>query len=333
MMRRRQFLASGFLSIATQSAAWAVQGAAVHRLAIVHPSEPPQALTSSNDNLVGNALRRLEKLGFAEGKSLEVFRFCALGSTSKLRELVSNAVATKPDVILAISGKTVTLLKEMTGTIAIVGAMSDPIAYGLVTSLSHPGGNITGASVDPGIQIWVKRMTILKEAVPRMTRVFYVAPDTTWTTAVGVGVKAAGEKTGVTLVGPPVDSPHGEAEYKKAFAEASAEIDAVIVSSAPENFTVRKLIVGLTQERRLPALYPYRNYVTEGGLMSHDIDLTDVWLKIAEQIAAIFRGEKPGNIPIYQPRQFRFIINMAAAKAIGFQFNQNLIAMADEIVD
>jgi putative tryptophan/tyrosine transport system substrate-binding protein len=333
MMRRRQFLASGFLSIATRNAAWALQGTTGRRLAIVHPSEPPQALTSSNDNLVGNALRRLEKLGYAEGKSLEVFRFCALGSTSKLRELASDAVAAKPDVILAISGKTVTLLKGKTGTIPIVGAMSDPIAYGLVTSLSHPGGNITGASVDPGIEIWVKRMTLLKEAVPQMTRVFYVAPDTTWTTAVGFGVKAASDKTGVALVGPPVDSPHGEAEYRKAFAEASAGIDALLVSSAPENFTVRKLIVSLTQERRLPALYPYRNYVTEGGLMSHDIDLTDVWLKIAEQIAAIFKGDKPGDIPIYQPRQFRFVINMAAAKAIDFQFSQNLIAMADEVID
>src|SRR6478609_4409313 len=113
--------------------------------------------------------------------------------------------------------------------------MSDPVAYGLLTSLSHPGGNITGASVDPGIEIWVKRMALLREAVPSMSRVFYVAPDSTWTTAVGLGVRAAAEKIGVELIGPPVENPHGEAEYTKSFSEVSKRADAILVSSAAEN--------------------------------------------------------------------------------------------------
>ena len=107
-------------------------------------------------------------------------------------------------MILAISGKTVSRLRKLTSTIPIVGVMSDPVAYGLLTSLSHPGGNITGASVDPGIEIWIKRMALLEEAVPGMSRVFYVAPDSTWGTAVGLGVKAAAVKIGVELIGSPL---------------------------------------------------------------------------------------------------------------------------------
>jgi putative tryptophan/tyrosine transport system substrate-binding protein len=256
-----------------------------------------------------------------------------MGSTEKLRELAAAVVATSPDVILAISGKTVSHLRKLTSTIPIVGVMSDPVAYGLVTSLSHPGGNITGASVDPGIEIWVKRIALLKEAVPSMSRIFYVAPDSTWTTAVGLGVKAATEKIGVELIGPPVEDPHGKAEYIKAFSGLRSRADAILVSSAAENRTFGKLIVKLAQDSRLPALYPYRTYVSDGGLMAHDLDIADIWTRAADQISWIFRGEKPGDIPIYQPRQYHLVINMEAAKAIGFEFRPNLIAMADEVID
>ncbi|UIN34882.1 ABC transporter substrate-binding protein [Methylobacterium oryzae] len=332
-MKRRQFLVSGLICLAYQDRAKAVQGETVHRLAVLHPSEPTGNLTVNSSNLVGNALKHLEKLGYVEGKNLEVGRYSALGSTEKLRELAAEVVLTKPTVILAISGKTVSHLSKLTRTIPIVGVMSDPVAYGLVTSVSHPGGNITGASVDPGIDIWAKRITLLKEAVPGMSKVFFVAPDSTWTTAVGLGVKAAAEKTGVELIGPPVENPHGGTEYTKAFSEVSKRSDAILVSSAAENRTQGKLIIKLAQDNRLPALYPYRTYVTDGGLMAHDLDIADIWTKAADQIAMIFKGENPGDIPIYQPRQYHLVINMEAAKNIGFQFQQNIIAMADEVID
>ena len=173
-MIRRQFLASGIIYVGHQCSAKAFQGDSVHKLAVLHPSEPLENLTIKSSNLVGNALKHLEKLGYIEGKNLEISRYSALGSTEKLRELAATVVLAKPDVILAISGKTVSRLRKLTSTIPIVGVMSDPVAYGLVTSLSHPGGNITGASVDPGIEIWVKRMALLREAVPSMSRVFDV---------------------------------------------------------------------------------------------------------------------------------------------------------------
>ena len=314
-------------------AAWGAPGSANRRLAIVHPSEPPQNLTRANGNLVGNTLRRLEKSGFVEGQTLEIERYCALGSTDMLRTLAAAAVQSHPDVILAISGKTVSELKRLTDTVPIVGVMSDPVAYGVVSSLSHPGGNVTGASVDPGIDIWVKRMALLKEAVPGLKRVFFVAPDTTWTTAVGRSVRAAAGTIGVELVGPPVENPHHETDYAKAFFGVADRAEAVLVSSAAENRTFGPQIVKLAEASRLPALFPYRNYVVEGGLMAHDIDLTDIWNRVADQIVGIFKGDKPGDLPIYQPKRFRFVINMAAAKVIDFEFSRNLIAMADEVLD
>ncbi|MGW8788667.1 ABC transporter substrate binding protein, partial [Heyndrickxia sporothermodurans] len=94
-----------------------------------------------------------------------------------------------------------------------------------------------------------------------------------------------------------------------------------------------KLIVKLAQDNRIPALYPYRAYVDEGGIMAHDLDIADIWTRAADQIAWIFRGDRPGDIPIYQPRQYHLVINMGAARTIGFEFKQNLIAMADEVID
>jgi putative ABC transport system substrate-binding protein len=176
-------------------------------------------------------------------------------------------------------------------------------------------------------------MALLKEAVRGLTKVFYVAPETTWTTAVGLGVKAAAEKSGVELIGPPVESPHQEADYTKAFASAPKHADAFLISSALKNFTNRNVVINLSQEYRFPALYPYKDYVTAGVLMTHDIDQRDLYLAIIDQIVKICNGANPEDIPIYQPKHFRFVINMSAVKAIGFQFSQNLVAAADEVID
>lgn len=332
-MRRRQFLTSGLIYTASFSSAWAVQGAPVRTLAIVHPSAPPQILAAKSNYFIGNALDKLEESGYIEGKNLKIERYCALGSSEKLRKLCAEAVKASPDVILAISGRTVTILRDLTNKIPIVGLMSDPLSYGVVKSLSHPGGNITGASVDSGIEIWVKRITLLNEAVPGLKKLFYLAPETSWTTAVGLGVKAAAEKCGVGLVGPPVESPHQGVDFEKAFANIPEQVDAALISSASENFTNRFKIVDILQEKKLPAMYPYKDYATAGGLMAHDVNQKDLYYAIVHQIVRIFDGDLPGDLPIYQPKHFHFVINLSAAKAIGFEFNQNLVAAADEVID
>lgn len=332
-MERRTFLASCFLCAASARAGIAAESVGIRRLAILHPSAPSTSMTGDGTPVFRILFRHLEKSGYVEGRNLVVDRYAPLGSKQSLRAMILAATETKPDAILAVSGKTVSHLKRLTATIPIIGVMSDPVAYGLVTSLSHPGGNVTGCVVDPGIDIWVKRLSILKEAVPGASKVFYVAPDTTWTTAVGLGVKAAAATTGIQIVGPAVEDPFQEDQYRKAFADLSERPDAVLVSSAAENRSFGKLIVNLVQGLRLPAMYPYGEYVTEGGLMAHDVDVADLWLHAAEEVVEILNGAKPGDIPIYQPRHFRFVINAGAARSIGLDLSPSIVAMADEIID
>src|SRR3954454_10665991 len=161
-MRRREFLAC----LGTLACSLVRAEDQVRRLAIITPG-------TFGENLF---MPRLRESGYEEGKNLRVERFYAGGSEDRFREMVTQVVASRPDVIFALSGRTVQALKDATTTIPIVGFTSDPVAYGLVKSLAHPGANITGTVVDAGAEVWSKRLDLLKELAPETRVVFHVAP-------------------------------------------------------------------------------------------------------------------------------------------------------------
>jgi putative tryptophan/tyrosine transport system substrate-binding protein len=154
-MRRREFLAC--LGVFTCSPLCATDR--VHRLAIITPA--------TFTRLMPTFTSALAESGYEEGKNLRIERYFAQGSADRLRDMVAEAVASRPDVIFAVSGRTVQALKTATSAIPIVGFTSDPLSYGFVQSLSHPGGNITGTVVDAGAEVWSKRLELLKEVRPR----------------------------------------------------------------------------------------------------------------------------------------------------------------------
>ena len=256
-----------------------------------------------------------------------------MGRTEHYAELAREVVRSKPDLIFASGTDTVRHLKAATATIPIVGVMGEPVGYGLVASLAHPGGNITGISIDAGPEIQTKILELLKEASPRVSRVGVLGrrfPGSPYRKA----LEEAAQSLGILLVGPPLEGTIQEAEYRRVFeAMVQEHADALYVSGDGENTPNRRLIVQLAEKNRLPTIYPFRGFVEAGGLMAYSIDLADIFSRAAGYIDQILKGASPGDIPIYQAAKFELVVNIKAANAIGLTLPPALVLRADEVIE
>jgi putative ABC transport system substrate-binding protein len=256
-----------------------------------------------------------------------------MGRTEHYAELAREVVRSKPDLIFASGTDTVRHLKAATATIPIVGVMGNPVGWGLAASLAHPGGNITGISIDAGPEIQTKFLELLKEASPRVSRVGVIArglPGSPYTKA----LEEAAQSLGILLLSPRLEGTIQEAEYRRVFeAMVQEHADALYVRPDPENTPNRRLIVELAEKNRLPTIYPFRGFVEAGGLMAYSVDLADIFSRAAGYIDQILKGTSPGDVPIYQPAKFEFVINVKAAKAIGLTIPPALALRADEVIE
>ena len=202
-MRRREFIGSLIgTAVAWPLAASAQQPAKVYRVAIVHPSVPVKEMNETGDSRFKALFGELRRLGYIEGQNLTLERYSGEGRTAHYADLASEVVRQQPDVIFAITGRMVRNFKAATATIPIVGSMADPVAFGLVSSLARPGGNITGVSSDAGLEIWGKRLGLLRELIPAASRVgFLASPDVAELPA----MREAAQEAGICLVGPPLE--------------------------------------------------------------------------------------------------------------------------------
>src|SRR3954454_4690777 len=245
------------------AAAWphqlgAQQPSNSRRIAFVHSGIPAAKLSESGGVFwIKTFYEELRKLGYAEGINLVVERFSAEGNTSRYESLAAEVVARAPELIVANQNVLVKALTTATATIPIVGITTDPVAVGLVSNIARPGGNLTGVSVDGGAGLNAKRLQILKEIVPAATRIAFVTSRRQEVEALGVPIieRLLAEVT--------------ETELGRVLDEMAREkIDAVLVSQGGDFLAHRTLIVGLAAKHRLPAMYPYRDYVDLGGLVA-----------------------------------------------------------------
>jgi len=333
-MRRREFLITLVLS-ATIPCAHAQQPGKLYRIAIVHPSAPLAEMTDTGNRRFSALFKELRRLGYAEGQNIVVERYSGAGRTEHYSELANEVVRHKPDLILTISSRMVVNFKAATTAIPIVGLMADPVAFGIVESLAHPGGNITGICTDAGPEIMGKRLDLLREAAPGTSRAGFLASRSVWESPFGVaGLQEAAQRMGISLIGPPLEGALQEKEYRRVFeAMLQGHADALIVSDQVENFTYRGLIVELAATSRLPTIYPYREQVEVGGLMAYAPDLLDVYRRAAGYVDQILKGTKAGEIPIYLAVKFNLVVNMKAAKAIGLTIPPSLLLRADEVIE
>jgi putative ABC transport system substrate-binding protein len=277
--------------------------------------------------------QELRRLGWIEGKNLTIeYRF-AEQKNERLPELAAELVRLKVDLIVTSGGTTPLAAKKATSTIPVVMTASvDPVGEGLVASLARPGGNITGFS---GLQpeLNTKRLEILKDAVPRLTRVGILRPpfdnisqNLQWKE---IRPAALALKLKLEEIDAQPDAKGLESFFKTA---KQKQVGAIMMPAGPRFFAEKKRIVELAGKYRLPAIYPHKEYVDEGGLMSYGTDFADGYRLAAVYVDKILKGTKPADLPVQQAMRFEFIISLKAAKQIGHTIPYELLARANKVI-
>jgi putative ABC transport system substrate-binding protein len=332
-MRRREFTA-GLLLASMPWSARAQQRAIKYRIAIFHPAIPVSLLTETGGGSAWRAFfSELRRLGYVEGENLIIERYSADGHHERYASMAQEIVTSSPDLIVTGTNPVVIAFKAATSTIPIVAFMLDPVKAGLIPNLAKPGGNLTGITLDAGIEIWGKRLEILKEAVPSTATAAFLGMREGWEGSFGQFLRDAAGRLGISLIS--VLPQNGTVpEIERVFAEmAQQPPDAVLISGEGDLYANRQLIAELTRKNRLPAMSPYRDYVDAGGLMAYTVDLAELLRRLADDVDKILRGAKPGDIPIYQATTFQLLINLKTANALSLTLPPALLARADEVIE
>jgi putative ABC transport system substrate-binding protein len=276
--------------------------------------------------------KQMTQLGWVEGKNLTIeYGFGQGKGPDRLAELAVELVRLKLDVILVSGTSAALAAKKSTSTIPVVIAVGDPVEWGLIANLARPGGNITGiATLTP--ELGGKRLEILKEMIPRSTRVGVL------TGGGGRGgelqlkeLRAAAVALRLRLE--EIGTASDPEKLVNAFQTAvRGRVHAIITTAGPVVFAQRKSIVVLAANHRLPAMYPQKEFVEDGGLMSYGVDFRDIYRRGAIYVDKILKGAKPADLPVERPTRFEFRINLKAAKQIGVTIPPNVLARADKVI-
>ena len=272
----------------------------------------------------------LRDLGHIEGQNIAIELRCAEGKPDRLPDLAAELIQIKLDLIVTAGNEATQAAKNATGTIPLVTTGSDPVVSGFVANLAHPGGNITGVTIDaPGLS--GKRLELLKESFPKLSRVavlLYPATPSSKVTMEETEQAARLLKVHLQPVGVETSNELENAfsAMNKKHAEALIKLPSAVLTS------YRKQIVELAAKNRLPAMYEDRIIAEDGGLMSYGTDITDLYRRAATYVDKILKGAKPGDLPIEQPKKFEFVINLKTAKQIGLTIPPNVLARADKVI-
>jgi ABC-type uncharacterized transport system substrate-binding protein len=273
----------------------------------------------------------LRELGYVEGKDILIEYRYAEGKFDRLPVLAAELVRLKVDIIVTSGASVTRAAKEATTTIAIVMTQDpDPVGNRFVASLARPGGNITGlATLNP--QISGKQLELLKEIVPKLSRVVILGTSTRPGNAQNLKeTELASEALGVKIQYLDVLAPK---DIETAFRAASkGRAEAILVLGSPVLNSQRAHVVDLAVKNRLPAIYATAEWVEDGGLMSYATSITDLSRRAATYVDKILKGAKPADLPVEQPKKFEFVVNLKTAKQIGLTIPQRVLARADKVI-
>jgi putative tryptophan/tyrosine transport system substrate-binding protein len=276
--------------------------------------------------------QQLRELNYVEGQNLAYVSLNTNGNPNQLDAAAAALAQVPVNVIAAFGTPRAQAAQRATKTIPIVAmSISDPIAAGLVTSLAHPTGNITGNTI-LGPDIVTKKLQVLKDAIPAVSRVGYLwNPDNSATAAILEDLRKAAPLFNMTIVSLEART---EVDFDRVFAQMSSDRpDAVLTTSDPLHLAHMPAVIDFLLKNRIAGLFQVRENVIAGGLMSYGVSLADMFRMGALYTYKILRGTKPEDLPFAQPVTFEFVINLKTAKAIGLQIPTTVIARADEVIE
>jgi putative tryptophan/tyrosine transport system substrate-binding protein len=289
--------------------------------------------TASGSAVLLESFRQeMSKLGWIEGKNISIEYQFAEQKNERLPELAADLVHLKVDLIVTSGGTAPLAAKKATSTIPIVMTGSvDPVGSGLVASLARPGGNVTGnTGLTPELN--TKRLEILKDAIPGLSRVWLLRPragelgdsQTTELRSAALALKVNLEE---------IETPPDAKSLESVFQTAKQkQVGAITITNSRRFSAERKRIVELAGKYRLPAIYPEKEFVQAGGLMSYGTDQLDLFRRAAVYVDKILKGAKPADLPVQQATKFEFIINLTAAKQIGLTIPNRVLERANKVI-
>ena len=327
MMKRRAFitLLSG-TAVAWPLAARAQQAGKPPTIGFLGSGTP-----TSQRTWVDTFVQRLRELGWIEGRTVAIEYRWAEGRDERYAEIAAEFIRLKVDVIVTAGSVPVIAAKQATSVIPIVfAAAGDPVGNGLVASLAHPGGNVTGLSIQQ-TDLGAKRLELLREVVPNLDRLAIMANvGTPGAVSEMKEVEVVARTLGLEAITLQIRRAD---DIARAFETLKGRASALYICSDPLLNANRMRINTLALAARLPTMYLFREYVETGGLMSYGPNLPDLYRRSGDYVDKILRGTKPADIPVEQPTKFDLIINLTAAKALGLSIPDKLLVAADEVIE
>jgi putative ABC transport system substrate-binding protein len=327
-LHRREFITLLGSAAAWPLAARAQQRERMRRIGVLmnFTSDDPV----SQDRLAA-FVQGLQELGWTVGRNLQIDYRWGAGNVERYRTFAAELVALTPDVLVTAGAPAVEALQRATRTVPIVFTnVTDPVGGGLVASLARPGGNTTGLTLSE-YGLSGKWLELLKEIAPRVTRAAVLRDPV----AVGIGQFAAIQAIAPSLQMElsPVDVRDASEIERAVTAFADRPNGGLIATASASTAIHRELIIALATRHKLPAVYPFRYYVTSGGLISYGPDTVDQYRLAARYVDRILKGEKPADLPVQAPTKFETVLNLKTAKTLGLTVPETLLARADEVIE
>jgi len=326
-VRRREFIGLIGGAATTWPLVARAQQVAMPVIGFLHSGSP-----KPNVGLVAAFRSGLNEAGYVDEKNVAVEFLWAEGRYDRLQELAADLVRRQVKVIIGGGPPAAAATKAATTTIPVVFVSGgDPVKSGLVASLGRPGGNVTGVTIFTG-QLAAKQLGLLRELAPKSAVVaLLVNPSNPATESVIADVRGAASLSGHRIQ---IVKAGNEAEIDNAFtAITESHADALLVGSDPYFYARNNQIVALAARNAIPAIYEFREFVVNGGLMSYGASLTDGYRQAGVYAGRILKGTKPADLPVLQPTKFELVINLRTVKALGLTLSPGLLAIADEVIE
>jgi ABC-type uncharacterized transport system substrate-binding protein len=328
-MRRREFLCLIGGAAAWPLAARAQQNERVRRVGVLAAltADDPEAQARN-----ASFLQRLAELGWTVGRDVQIEYRWGASNPNDIRRYAAELVALAPDVILTVSGATLGALQQVSRTVPIVFAGTvDPVGSGFVDSLARPGGNTTGFLLFE-YSLSGKWLELLKQIAPSTTQAAVLRDtDNPAGNAQFGAIQAVAPALGVEVR--PFNMRNASDIERAITAFAGTANGGLVVTGSPSGTVHRDLIVALAARNRLPAVYPFRLFITAGGLISYGTDFINQYRRAADYVHRILKGEKPADLPVQAPTKYELVINLKTAKALGLTVPPALLGRADEVIE